>query len=82
MTTPEMQELARLAKRIDTKGPKPRPPWWKRLPKPKTHTVGTCKGPTPQFDRLKAEAASAQKWRNAPGYRAATGHQAPRSGGR
>ena len=55
---------------------------YKRLPKPKTHTVGTCKGPAPEWGRLDAEAASAQKRRDAPGYRAATARQAPRSGGR
>ena len=94
MTTPEMQELAaaerraageKAARYAQPPGSRPLPPrrWLHRPPNAEFHTravIGT--GPRPVWDRLKAEAASAQKRRDAPGYRAATARQAPRSGGR
>ena len=80
MTTRECQERARLARRMASgKGPHGINPWYARGHKAKIGR-GTFTGGTPQFDRLKAEAASAAARRKVAGadYYRAKDRQAPR----
>lgn len=87
MTTREMQAASSLARSASGAHPgrycqprttKPAPPWWERKPKAKPLPGGVRPKDTPEFDRLKAEAAAAQKRREADDYYSPKARQAPR----